>query len=291
MKNSTPGSSYNQYFKQMQDLFTDSFKWSENFMLYVTEGSKVLVIENKKGRIIGLAIFDIYETLPRNKQLHLNNLCVDKNVRNKGYGTLLLQEVEKFAKAEGCNNIVIASLKNQEGVYYKNNYLINDEYCLTGGVTDFEKPVNETIYKEAQICYEIFNVMSTFKLKNVKEYVNLIVEKQEFDNMYQYGLNQDEINDILSNDKNMPVLLDLMQDLINYNLQPRHAGYFIDEILENNNNYKNSELLKHVNTKKNLDKNNINFDYEEKVFKIVGLLEKDNKTSKQLALENEKAKG
>ena len=51
--------------------------------------------------------------------LYINAIWVDKEIRNKGYGTLLIQSIEKEAKAKGGTNSYLHTFSSQAPEFYK----------------------------------------------------------------------------------------------------------------------------------------------------------------------------
>ena len=62
--------------------------------------------------------------------LYIDDFCVDKNFRNKGIGTKLLNMVENYAKEIGINDICLHVEKTNtlaKNLYYKNGFNIYSE--------------------------------------------------------------------------------------------------------------------------------------------------------------------
>lgn len=82
--------------------------------------SKCILTLNIKDRIIGLVIFNVTDS-----KLRILDFVIKKNLRNKGYGTELMNKVIEYAKNNGCTNITLkVHVKNKKALdfYLKNSF-------------------------------------------------------------------------------------------------------------------------------------------------------------------------
>ena len=73
-------------------------------------------IKDEKENIIGGITGYIYSN-----SLSINLLWVDKKLREKGYGSNLLQKAEEYAKENGCSFVTLETLNWQAPEFYKKN--------------------------------------------------------------------------------------------------------------------------------------------------------------------------
>lgn len=88
-----------------------------------------LMLAEQEGVTVGLIALHIYEVLhlpaPEGRVI---SFCVDEKVRNKGVGTYLLNEAERFFKESGCYKIVLnCNLRRTD----THQYYLNRGYQFT----------------------------------------------------------------------------------------------------------------------------------------------------------------
>lgn len=95
------------------DIFKLNTKYDEAGVqsLISSEKTPVFVCDDG-GKVLGYAITMYKETsgdslLQDMKTLYVDDICVDESARGKGVGTLLCNEVLRFAKASGCYNVML----------------------------------------------------------------------------------------------------------------------------------------------------------------------------------------
>ena len=59
----------------------------------------------EENKLIGVSSGWLSVRLYSDKQLEIDNLIVDPEIQSKGYGKLFLNEIELWAKKEGCKTI------------------------------------------------------------------------------------------------------------------------------------------------------------------------------------------
>ena len=221
---------------QMTKIFKDCFPQYEiNLTQVLPSKGEILCLEDKNLDVLGFVIINkIFDA----KKIKIEYLCVDKNQRENGVGTFLLKQVEKIAENLNLETVEASALVDSMGVYYKNNFLIKENEH-TPSINKIKKYVNKDFRQKGEICYEILKTMKQFKLNDVKEYIDMIVENQEYDNIYQYDITQQQINNYLVSDKQMPRLMAIMQDMIDYKIKPNQIVNFVNNI--NEDKYKSSK--------------------------------------------------
>lgn len=87
----------------------------------------IMEIDNK---IVGMGTIDILNDMFRNIRYgYLNNICINPDYQNKGLGTILINEIEKYAKENNCEYLMLTSNKSRisaHKLYLKNGYEIID---------------------------------------------------------------------------------------------------------------------------------------------------------------------
>lgn len=63
--------------------------------------STIVILENNN--VIGYLLYKIKES--HTKKLHIDQLVVSEEYRNKGYGKILMDQVKEIAKSENCDRI------------------------------------------------------------------------------------------------------------------------------------------------------------------------------------------
>ena len=80
-----------------------------------------IFIENKKSDIIGVGRLNL---INHNKDAQIRYMAVDENFQKKGYGSILLKELERIACINKVNTIYLNARENAILFYKKNGYVI-----------------------------------------------------------------------------------------------------------------------------------------------------------------------
>lgn len=84
--------------------------------------------------LVGIIQIDYVNNIMENERIAIiNNFCIKKEYRNKGYGNYLLNEAINYLKDKGINKINLTSNKNRvyaHMLYKKNNFLEVDTIML-----------------------------------------------------------------------------------------------------------------------------------------------------------------
>ena len=84
--------------------------------------------------LVGIIQIDYINNIMENERIAIiNNFCIKKEYRNKGYGNYLLNEAIDYLKDKGINKINLTSNKNRvyaHMLYKKNNFLEVDTIML-----------------------------------------------------------------------------------------------------------------------------------------------------------------
>lgn len=90
-----------------------------------------LYMDNK---LIGIIQIDYINNIMENERIAIiNNFCIKKEFRNKGYGNFLLNDCIKYLKHKNINKINLTSNKNRvyaHMLYKNNNFNIIDTLLL-----------------------------------------------------------------------------------------------------------------------------------------------------------------
>lgn len=99
-------------FEMAMGLYCDSFnKEKKEFELPLT-GMVIGVFKEKQ--LIGLAQIDYINNIFENIKIgYINSLCIKKEYRHQGYGTMLLSECIDIIKLNGGNLVNLTSNKNR----------------------------------------------------------------------------------------------------------------------------------------------------------------------------------
>lgn len=122
---------YDDYHKGYLELLVQYFtldplskKYVINFKNYVSKldnNKQIYVIETNETKIAGSITIFIEEKLIRNmgKVAHIEDLVIDKNIRGKGFGKLLIQKCIEHAKEMNFYKIILNCNKNNM-IFYEN---------------------------------------------------------------------------------------------------------------------------------------------------------------------------
>lgn len=115
--------------KNRPDIFKKVTKQdveSEVIQVLESEDRKMIIAVYDKEKVCGLVIFRIKEVenhinLKNAKILYVGKIVVDKKCQRQGVGTLLMQEINKFAKELKCNRMELSCWSfNKEAIeFYK----------------------------------------------------------------------------------------------------------------------------------------------------------------------------
>lgn len=115
-----------------QELYCESFNKEKKEITIPILGDLLGLFLNNE--LIGICQIDYINNLLENqKQAIINNFCIKKEYRNKGYGNYLLNEIIKYLQEKNIDKINITSNKNRvyaHMLYKKNNFKIIDTILL-----------------------------------------------------------------------------------------------------------------------------------------------------------------
>ena len=100
--------------KQAEEIDDKLSEFDENFITYRLEGDILLGIKENGKIIAGLGA-----TMTAFKILYVSTVFVEEAYRRKGYGTKLMQEMEKRAKEMGANTIRLDTFSWQGKDFYQ----------------------------------------------------------------------------------------------------------------------------------------------------------------------------
>ena len=86
----------------------------------------IYVLQNKD-LVIGFGTLILEHKLTHNGcvMAHIENIIIDENYRNQGFGYILIKELIDICKKEKCYKIILNCDSNLENFYKKNNFTSN----------------------------------------------------------------------------------------------------------------------------------------------------------------------
>lgn len=86
----------------------------------------IYVLENKD-LVIGFGTLILEHKLTHDGCImaHIENIIIDENYRNKGFGNFLIKELIDICKKEKCYKVILNCDSNLEKFYKKNNFTSN----------------------------------------------------------------------------------------------------------------------------------------------------------------------
>lgn len=110
--------------KQMEDIENQLSEYDENYITYKMDGCIQIGIEEDGKIIAGLDA-----CITAFKILYVSTVFVNENYRRKGYGRLLINEMEKQAEKMGINTIRLDTFSWQGKKFYEAlNYEVVGSY-------------------------------------------------------------------------------------------------------------------------------------------------------------------
>ena len=81
----------------------------------IDDGYRQFALRNEAAEIVALAGVAVHVNLYYGRHLYVYDLVVKEEARSKGYGRLLMDHVEGFARREGCETAALACDLEREG--------------------------------------------------------------------------------------------------------------------------------------------------------------------------------
>ena len=110
------------------NLYNKCFSHKCNEINMIATGT-ILVLE-EDNKIIGMGTIDILNDIFKDiKYGYLNNICVDPDYQGRGLGSYLVKEIEKYARENNCDYLMLTSNKKRVAahkVYLKSEFEIVD---------------------------------------------------------------------------------------------------------------------------------------------------------------------
>ena len=205
-----------------------------------------------------------------------NERTIGVDYRNHGFGTKLLQEVEKYARKEGFQRLLLDSMNMDTNMFYWKR-----GWVTKGFADEMIKELDSDIWLYACLFDECMNNALKTKDKDIyKEMIKLIKEKN-YDNIFEYIAEEDGVKGYnptmqfmafdhlvqrkILNNKYVPHIIKELQDIIS---KP-------EPYLELRQYYEGNKLLKGSNLKE-LNRNS----YVRNVMADIYLIERDKLNSK-----------
>ena len=112
---------YSRYIRE--EVFVKGQNFKEEFDLIDNEATHIVLFLNNVP--IGTGRFFI-----ENDEYHIGRVAILKNYQNKGYGSIILKELENKIRTLGGNKIVLSSQKQAIGFYKKLGYIETGDFYL-----------------------------------------------------------------------------------------------------------------------------------------------------------------
>ncbi len=106
-----------------EEVFVKEQHFKEEFDLIDNEATHIVLFLNNVP--IGTGRFFI-----ENDEHRVGRVAILKNYRNKGYGSIILKELENKIRTLGGNKIVLSSQKQAIGFYKKLDYIETGDFYL-----------------------------------------------------------------------------------------------------------------------------------------------------------------
>ena len=87
--------------------------WTQDDLKRFSDQPQTRILTIEYQGLVGLATLHVVESLTR-KSLIIEDFIIDKNFRNMGFGTQLLQKIMDFGKEIKADCIEVATQKNNE---------------------------------------------------------------------------------------------------------------------------------------------------------------------------------
>jgi GNAT superfamily N-acetyltransferase len=81
----------------------------------VPSGYRMFAVREPSGEIAAVLGVQVLTNLYYERHAYVYDLVVAEDVRSKGYGGVLLDHAEEFARVEGCRYVALACGKEREG--------------------------------------------------------------------------------------------------------------------------------------------------------------------------------
>lgn len=103
---------HNLHVKWRNDLFIKCDDMMPKERLEDLINQKEILVARLNDKVIGFITFNIREKSNQQgfrdrKQLNIDVICVDENLRGKGIGTKILEHIKEFAKENNCTDLYL----------------------------------------------------------------------------------------------------------------------------------------------------------------------------------------
>lgn len=96
--------------KQLRpQTLTDLAAYETLLRTMMGENQRVMVAHHGTPPFLGLALFNMHHNTYQNKMLFLEDLVIDEALRGTQVGSAMLQELERFARENGCEQLSLDS--------------------------------------------------------------------------------------------------------------------------------------------------------------------------------------
>ena len=158
----------------------------------------LLVDENTNNLLTYATLSD---SLLSENVLHINFITTpNREIRGKGYASLMLDEICKYARSEGYQKVHLDGL-GQEGryLYYKKGFLPVERECIN--MVSMYKMLNQQDWAYSVVFNEAIKIAKKNNVR-VGDALHYIVKNNAYDNMFQYVMfEENEYNNTKSEAK------------------------------------------------------------------------------------------
>lgn len=118
---------YNEFINLVKSFRNTNISYNQ-FRNYISELTNFydifLLIDEESGNIIGCITVLLEQKIIHNLQLvcHVEDLIINNNYKNKGFGSIILDYIKKYAIVKNCYKIILNCDSNIKEFYIKNNF-------------------------------------------------------------------------------------------------------------------------------------------------------------------------
>ncbi len=150
----------NSDLEQILNLYKQEYWFKEgydkNFIDNLSENTYLLVADDD-GKIVGTAQLDIIKTLAFGDQPYgvLEFVVVDKNIRRKGVGRKIFEEIDNICRKHNCESCMLTST-----IYRTEAHLFYEEMGYVAAVRGFRKEYPEKIVTKREANKRLYKKLA-----------------------------------------------------------------------------------------------------------------------------------
>ena len=119
---------YNEFINLVKSFRYTNISYNQ-FRNYINELTNFhdifLLIDEESENIIGCITVLLEQKIIYNLRLvcHIEDLIINNNYKNKGFGSIILDYIKKYASMKNCYKIILNCDSNIKEFYIKNNFI------------------------------------------------------------------------------------------------------------------------------------------------------------------------